>query len=440
MRDGYDRDSMGSPALRVGLVLLLSCLLHGGAWWWLQSCGVPGMPPERKAAVREKGAEFDLDWLNRVLPLRPEVEPKPVAAVEERKEDVLKEEEKKSRLPEWLKTTVWQRSPVKPDRVDFIGDRHTVASGGPKAPNDAVLPMPAVDGREDRDELVLFDQERQDGDPETEGAEGVPGADVPMPVRPVVQAGPAVPAVPQAERDPKVLTDPDAAPGTEGIPGRGVKDGDAAGRPDGEGEDDREQPKDAGVPEKADGLGEAMAKALREGDPHLPDTEKAKPLPGVDDAPVQPAVPAPPTKPRVRPVVYDPSLPMSSQPGFRTHERRTVSRGNFAFGSRPALNVASTPLGRYEALIYRRIAAKWYPLTDSHRGDMKPGSLKVRILINEKGYVVSLDLLQRVGAGAIQQSLTYRAIRQAELPPMPPEVREAIVGDMLELYFNFYFD
>lgn len=438
MQDGHDRESMGSPALRVGLVLLLSCLLHGGLWWWLQSCGVPGVPPERKATVHEKGDEFDLDWLNRVLPLRPEEEPKPVAAVEEmREDDVPKEEEKKRELPEWLKTTVWQRSPVKPDRVDFIGDRHTVASGGPKAPTDAALPMPAVDGREDRDELVLFDQERQDGDPETEGAEGVPGADVPMPVRPEVQP---VPSVPQADRDSRVPTDPDAAPGTEGTPGRGVKDGDAAGRSDGEGEDDREQPKDAGVPEKADGLGEAIAEALLDGDPHLPDTSKVKPLPGVDDAPLQPAVPAPPVEPKVRPVVYDPSLPMSSQPGFRSLERRTVSRGNFAFGSRPALNVASTPLGRYEALIYRRIAAKWYPLTDSHRGDMKPGSLKVRILINEKGYVVSLDLLQRVGAGAIQQSLTYRAIRQAELPPMPPEVREAIVGDKLELYFNFYFD
>lgn len=438
MQDGYDRDSMGSPALRVGFVLLLSCLLHGGAWWCLKGCSGPGLSSERKAAVREKGDEFDLDWLNRVLPLRPESERQPVAAVEPvRESEAPKEEEKQKEWPEWLKTTAWQKSPLKPDRVDFIGDRNTVASGGPKAPNDAALPMPAIDGREDRDELVLFDQERQDGDPETEGAEGVPGADVPMPVRPAV---PPVPAVPQADRDPKVLTDPDAAPVTEGLPGRGAKDGAAEGRPDGEGEDDREQPKDAGVPEKSDGLGEAIAEALRDGDPHLPDTAKAKPLPGVDDAPLQPAVPAPPVEPKARPVVYDPSLPMSSQPGFRSHERRTVSRGNFAFGSRPALNVASTPLGRYEALIYRRIAAKWYPLTDSHRGDMKPGSLKVRILINEKGYVVSLDLLQRVGAGAIQQSLTYRAIRQAELPPMPPDVREAIVGDMLELYFNFYFD
>ncbi len=430
MQDGYDGESRERSASRIGLVLLLSCLLHGGAWWLLQGQG-GGFPADRKAAVREKGDELVLEWLGRVVEPSPAVEPNPESVVRQ------EEEQKKPELPAWLKTTAWQKSQFKPSRADFIGDRHTVASGGTKAPNDAAKPMPALDGREDRDELVLFDQERQDGDPETEGAEGVPGADVPLPVRPET---PLAKPGQQAERDPRIVTAPNAAPGTEGSPGRGAPGGGAEGVVAGDGSDDREQPKEAGVPERSDGLGEAIAEALRDGDPHLPDTAKAKPVLGADDAPLQPAVPAPPVEPKPRPVVYDPSLPLSSQPGFRTHERRTVSRGNFAFGSRPALNVESTPLGRYEALIYRRIAAKWYPLTDSHRGDMKPGSLKVRMLINEKGYVVSLDLLQRVGAGAIQQSLTYRAIRQAELPPMPPEVKEAIVGDMLELYFNFYFD
>jgi hypothetical protein len=51
-----------------------------------------------------------------------------------------------------------------------------------------------------------------------------------------------------------------------------------------------------------------------------------------------------------------------------------------------------------------------------------------------------MDLVRRHGAGVIQQSFTFRAIRRATLPPMPSTVRQEIVGELLELIFTFNFD
>lgn len=143
---------------------------------------------------------------------------------------------------------------------------------------------------------------------------------------------------------------------------------------------------------------------------------------------------------RRQPTYFDPSLPANAQPGFRTRERRTRSSGTFIIGSRPALNVAATPRGQYEAEIYRRIARYWYAACDEHRGDIIPGSITISLRLNRNGRLHNMDLIRRRGASVLQQSFTLASIRQASLPAMPPAVQREIVGELLELIFTFNFD
>ena len=51
-----------------------------------------------------------------------------------------------------------------------------------------------------------------------------------------------------------------------------------------------------------------------------------------------------------------------------------------------------------------------------------------------------MNLITRRGASVIQQSFTFGAIRQAQLPPMPPAVQKELIGEQLELIFTFNFD
>jgi hypothetical protein len=142
-------------------------------------------------------------------------------------------------------------------------------------------------------------------------------------------------------------------------------------------------------------------------------------------------------------VFYDPSLAEWAQPhkpGFRTHERRSRSSGRFIFGRGAALNVLSTPRGEYEALVYRRVAHFWYMACDDHRGDIIPGKITISLRIDKRGRLDSMALIKRSGASISQQSFTFKAIRRASLPPMPPEVQTDVVGRLMELIFEFNFD
>ncbi len=313
---------------------------------------------------------------------------------EERLVQIVREKEnpqKKDDKP-WVKTDPEMDEKI-PRQADFIGARNSVASGSEFAPrraNDA--PLPSQNGEEDDDELVTFDQARQTGD-----------LDKPQDrVRPRQQT---------AARAPRRQSDTSGKqPGESGVPAlQKVKHG---------GEDklrlSEEKPGEAGARQEEE-------------------------APIVIEAPTREKMPE--GAGRRQPPMYDPALADHMQgKAFRTYERRTRSTGRFVIGSRPALNVASTPQGRYEEEIYRRVAYYWYMACDDHRGDIIPGSVVVALRINERGLLENMDLVRRRGASVIQQSFTFGAIRRAELPPMPAAVRSEIVGDVLELIFTFNFD
>ncbi|MFI3244384.1 MAG: hypothetical protein R3Y56_09050 [Akkermansia sp.] len=157
------------------------------------------------------------------------------------------------------------------------------------------------------------------------------------------------------------------------------------------------------------------------------------------ELPVQQLAPVPQAAAATQPI-YDPMFTPSAQPGFRTEERKTQRAGRFIIGKNAALNVASTPLGRYQELIYRRIAYYWYAMVADNCGDIIPGSLTIRLLVNHKGQITSMELVSRSGASISQQSITFAAIRKASIPPMPSDVQQGIVGDKLDLLYTFYFD
>ena len=307
---------------------------------------------------------------------------------------ILREKERAAETEQkpWVKTDPEVEEKI-PKQADFTGARNSVASGSefsPRRSSDA--PVPTQNGEEDQDELVTFDQARQSGELD----------------KPQDSVQPPQQAAAQAAQKP----------------------GDAS----------QEQPREASVPilQKPE-QGEESELRLSEGKLGETGALQGENAPIIIEARVR-ADTADGTGRQQRPV-YDPSLAEHMQgKAFRTYERRTRSTGRFVIGSRPALNVASTPLGRYEEEIYRRIAYYWYLACDEHRGDVIPGSVVVALRINTRGMLENMDLVRRRGASVIQQSFTFGAIRRAALPPMPVPVQNEVVGDVLELIFTFNFD
>lgn len=410
--------------------------------------------------------------------------------IEKEKEDPVEEDRK----PAFLKTSPAQETADTPKDAAYIGERPTRAEGGPKAPDD-IKEMPAQDGEKPKsDEIVLFDQNRQDGDLSHE-RDGSPGSRGGTPQPP----SPSAPVRPPGRPDPAMADGSKTAPM---IPQEDKTRDDAAknARPSDADRDiphdtlveDTQQksqtrktdkpPADKELADDDSGSDGNVDGAKDEG--KIPDTESRdllaqairntaqysdmmensrriqEPAPGgaamepgeKTDMPlkvpqVSEQLPAPtviqngaenvaPSTPKP---LYDPAFNAESQPGFKTSERKTRTTGRFSFGRQAAMNVAATPMGRYEAVIYRAVGICWYQQCDMNRDVIVTGTIRIRILVNKKGKVVDLRELSRSGASTVQKSFTLAAIQQAPIPEMPPEVARELVGDKLEMIFDFHF-
>ena len=74
-----------------------------------------------------------------------------------------------------------------------------------------------------------------------------------------------------------------------------------------------------------------------------------------------------------------------------------------------------------------------------HTYDSGPESKSLTPLL-QSGKLDNMNLITRRGASISQQSFTFKAIRKASLPPMPPEVQADVIGELMELIFEFNFD
>lgn len=361
-------ESMSGKTHRTGaamLCLMLSLLVHGALAALLL------LIPEGESKRAANGRTGKVRMVQ-VLRMKAE-EKKPQEAQEEKAEK------------HFAKTSADEQQ-QRPEQADYEGARNTRAMSDPTARDRrSEAEAPASHGREraEDEEIVTFDQERQEGDLDYEGKEQT----TPAPTAEADEGDAPYETPPSTPTPPAMLT---------------------------------------ASPLRKELFGELQT-----------DTAPQEKEPTDDEAWAEPTPPQRAARRRY----YDPALSAAAQrPGFRTAERRTRSSGRFIFGKGAALNVEATPRGQYEAEIYRRVARLWYAACDDHRGDIIPGRLTISLRLDHRGRLVNMHLMSRSGASVSQQSFTFAAIRRAALPAMPAAVQSDMVGDLLELIFTFHFD
>lgn len=387
--------------------MVFSLLLHGCALLWLS-----GILSHNSHSARQNKANAgpapQAAKMRHVQVIRPVSTP-------QRQDVPPPKQEQPPRQAPFAKTSA-DTPQALPDKSDYVGARNTRASGDPHAyRNEDDKEQPTQEG-EEKEELVTFDQERQDGPLEHEGVKEP-------------HSSPASPDTAQT-----------LSSAQEGTPPKGIATG-APHTPDTEGDAAQEWQAEGSLTLNAAVLHQSGHLRPLNTNPHTADKESRAARLGEDFPEPKTQAPTQGQKAAQRAVLYDPSLAQGAEAqGFRTTERRTRSSGKFVLGRGAALNVSATPRGQYEALIYRSIARHWYVACDQHRGDIIPGKINISLRINRKGRLVNMQLQHRRGASISQQSFTFNAIRQAELPPMPPAVQQEVVGELMELIFEFNFD
>ncbi len=280
----------------------------------------------------------------------------------------------------------------------FLGERDTRATSD-RAPVAGAPPLPSQEGLEPRneDDFETTESDYQDGKLENDSPQAPPAPPSPMAAE---MAAPVAAAEPMGEptEDPGKAEEMKSAPPREALV-EGPNPVDIPVPPDPadpSAEDTpRERPKDGGTrPER-----ELQA----EQDP-------------------KPAAPKTPT-----------------DPGFRGFQRKRAISGSISRTGRSALDVADSPLGRYQIAISRAVEREWQRNCVRHRDFITPGFLTVRFFVEGNGKVKSVQFVGDMETGEIQKGFTLNSIRDAEIPAMPQALRAEFDTEPLELIFNFYF-
>lgn len=299
-----------------------------------------------------------------------------------------------------------ERPQLKPKEADFEGARDARAEGMDIKSRQDDTPAPTMEG-EIKEERNVLEQKRQDGDVQHEQEVSQEPAPQPEAAENCEEAPSDAPPLPPQEETPQAEQQPEQQE-----------------EPQTESEQAKEE-----TPEEEATITPSPAETEKTA------KESSSPQPPAPKASLYPQ------RSGVRRPVYDPSqAPHAQSPGLRTEEKRSRSTGHFVIGKRPSWDVDATPRGEYEALVYRLIASKWYFACDRHRGDITPGTLIILLRLDTKGRIVDMKCVSKRGAGILQESFTYKSIRQAQFPPMPPEVVKSLKGEQMEFFITFDFN
>ncbi|WAC19998.1 hypothetical protein OVA24_01225 [Luteolibacter sp. SL250] len=311
--------------------------------------------------------------------------------------------------PDFTRTSEDQRG-KRPDKPMFIGERDTEATSD-TTPDPNAPAMPSQRGIAPRDaaDIETTESRYRDGRLEEPGS---PATD------PAMAPTPPAPAIPPAPDTPETPAPPNEAAAPPPAPSEGKEIADAPA---------------PAVPEMTD---------LLQG-PNPVDVEVPKPAPEKILPPPPPTTPAKENAAKVTPEQKPPATakaePKPGEPGFRGYQRKTAIRGSISRTGRSAVDVADSPLGRYQAVISRAVELEWQRNCVRHRDFITPGFLTVRFFVEATGKVKSVQFVGDMQTGEIQKGFTLNSIRDAEIPAMPKEIRGDYKDESLELIFNFYF-
>lgn len=312
--------------------------------------------------------------------------------------------------PDFARTSADQLA-ERPDRPRYFGERDTRATSD-APPVAGALEVPSLSGAEPRrDEVEATQSTYEDGEARPQPALASVPADLsqPLPAQASLAVPPADLASPvtQTEPLPEVAEQPAPAPAPADL---------------------LQGPSMIDAPERIETA--SVEPSLSPGGPRAPAGEQLRETPpdasqpseAQQQAQAQPSLPKPP-----------------SDPAFRGNQEKTKMQGSISRKGKAALDVADTPLGRYQAQLSRAVELEWQRNCVRYRDLITPGFITVRFVIDSKGKVTTVSLVEVVEVGEVQKGFTINSIRKAEIPPMPAALARELKGEPLELTFNFYF-
>ena len=186
----------------------------------------------------------------------------------------------------------------------------------------------------------------------------------------------------------------------------------------------------------------------------VPDGElamtKAQPTPA-DEPPHPEETPADTPPPPVAKASNQPTRPASAvnsvnsigqqrPPGYQPQTIQSKMSGSINNRGRPAVIAKMTPLGRYQKAVEDAIGSLWYMQVNEQMSSLLDAEeVRMHFYVTRSGQVRGARVSAGKAGGTLA-GISFTAVVNAEIAPMPPDVAAALPGGELEedLGFEFY--
>ncbi|HYF36433.1 MAG TPA: hypothetical protein VD994_14155, partial [Prosthecobacter sp.] len=158
-------------------------------------------------------------------------------------------------------------------------------------------------------------------------------------------------------------------------------------------------------------------------------------LPPADTA----ATPTPPpaTRKAIIPDAISPRKKQGNAEGSSSLTRTTEIKGTISNRGQNAVDAERTPQGIYKSAVQAALAQRWHKYHRLTRDAVTFGSLKVEFYVNREGEVQDLKIVSNPqDADARMTDFTLRAIRDAEIPPIPEEVLPLLDDERMKVEYE----
>lgn len=123
-------------------------------------------------------------------------------------------------------------------------------------------------------------------------------------------------------------------------------------------------------------------------------------------------------------------------PGYQPQTRITRLKGNISNRGQSSLEATGTPLGRYKKMISDAIGSRWYYYVRQDMSLLNVGTLRVSFVVRQDGTIEQLRVLENTSNESFA-SCSVRAISDAEIPRIPPELVPLLEGGRIEIEYSF---
>lgn len=118
-----------------------------------------------------------------------------------------------------------------------------------------------------------------------------------------------------------------------------------------------------------------------------------------------------------------------------TEQRKSSANGKTTVEGADAVDAVSTPLGAYQKSVHDLISETWNRYRHENEGLVTWGMLKLQFVVDPTGGIRDLKITKNEANETLSE-FTLRAIRDTELPPMPPQVIDAVGSDGLTIRYD----